>query len=166
MCGVFGFLSNDGEELDLDVLEQLAIETETRGRHAHGLAWIDPSDRTRSYRAPGRITDRLDCLERMAGAKVAIGHCRYATRGNYTDNANNHPFPCDGGWYVHNGTFLNHEALCESHDLLTSSACDSEVLGLLVEEAHGSLLERCRRSLEATTGAAAILGIWRRPRPA
>jgi hypothetical protein len=41
MCGIFGFLSKGGTGPNLARLRRIAAETETRGRHAFGLAWID-----------------------------------------------------------------------------------------------------------------------------
>ena len=165
MCGVFGFISNDNfTGPDLDRIARIAAVTETRGRHAHGLAWIDASGRLRQFKRAGRITDNADWLERIRGARVVIGHCRFATRGNPENLINNHPHPCDGGWIVHNGTAYNAERLACEWDLHPNSTCDSEVIGGLIETIEGeTLLERVQNAVELLEGPGVVLGLWARP---
>jgi glucosamine 6-phosphate synthetase-like amidotransferase/phosphosugar isomerase protein len=175
MCGVFGFVSRDGGKLNLAVLGRLAEATERRGPHAFGLAWIDRRGRLKCYKQTGRVSDHLGLLAMAADARMLIGHCRFATQGSPQDNINNHPHPADGGWIVHNGHVRDYERLLGAHDLYPVSACDSEVLGLLVERADGSVLDRCRAAVrqaapepEAGTlfGLAqplVLLGLWPRP---
>lgn len=163
MCGVFGFLATGAEGVDLDQLAELALSAESRGRHAHGLAWVDRAGRLRRFKAPGPISGNLGCLEFVRHAVAIVGHCRHATRGDPLANENNHPHPADGGWIVHNGTVLNAESLVRRLDLPASTACDSEVLGLLVEHFEGGLAERLEATINATDGEAAILGVWTRP---
>lgn len=162
MCGVFGFVSN-GEAVDFKRLRKIAIDTESRGAHAHGIAWIDGEGRLRRYKSPGRISKNLGCLELAKDARMIIGHCRYATHGAYEQNENNHPHPADGGWIVHNGIVHNYAHLARLYDLPVVSECDSEVLGLLLEVHDGSLLERSRTMVREATGGMVVLGLWARP---
>jgi glucosamine 6-phosphate synthetase-like amidotransferase/phosphosugar isomerase protein len=162
MCGVFGFVSN-GTRVDLKKLRAIAVDTERRGDHAHGLAWIDEAGRLRRYKSPGPISRNLRCLELVKYARVIIGHCRYATHGAYDQNENNHPHPSDGGWIVHNGVIHNERFLKRVHNLPTTSDCDSEVLALMIEEGNGTLLERSRDAIDQTQGALVMLGLWSRP---
>ena len=97
-------------------------------------------------------------------AEILIGHCRYATHGSPEDNSNNHPFPCDGGWLVHNGVIMNDEQLLEARDLHRVGECDSEALALTIEDIEGGLLERVVDSIDLTTGSLAIAALWSRPR--
>ena len=87
----------------------------------------------------------------------------FILRGNPQANENNHPHSADGGWIVHNGTVLNAGSLVRRFDLPASTACDSEVLGLLVEHFEGGLGDRLAAAINATDGEAAILGVWTRP---
>src|SRR5438270_12970439 len=144
MCGVFGFVSRDNGKVNLEVLGQIAEVTERRGPHAFGFAWIDRRGRLKCYKQTGRITDHLGLLLMAADARMLVGHCRFATQGSPDDNINNHPHPADGGWLVHNGQVRNYRELVDLFDLYPVSACDSEVLGLLIEQAKGGTLERCR----------------------
>jgi glucosamine 6-phosphate synthetase-like amidotransferase/phosphosugar isomerase protein len=175
MCGVFGFVSCDGGRPDLGVLARVARVTERRGPHAFGFAWIDGRGRLKCYKQTGRIGDHLGLLAMAADARMLVGHCRFATQGDPADNINNHPHPADGGWIVHNGQLPRYDELLRDFGLYPVSACDSEVLGLLVERARGTVLERCRAAVRAACpeGEAGslfgrrpplvLLGLWPRP---
>jgi glucosamine 6-phosphate synthetase-like amidotransferase/phosphosugar isomerase protein len=175
MCGVFGFVSRDKGRPDLRVLRRLAQVTERRGPHAFGFAWIDHRGRLKCYKQTGRISDHLGLLGMAADARMLIGHCRFATQGSPADNINNHPHPCDGGWIVHNGQVRNYEQLVDAFDLNPVSACDSEVLGLLIEQGTGNILDRCRDAVDLVTEPEdegtlfawqqplVLLGLWPRP---
>lgn len=163
MCGVFGFVSTSQSGPSRRLLRELALVTERRGRHAHGFAWIDPAGRLRRYKAPGRISANLGCLDRLRGARMVVAHCRYSTSGTPEENGNNHPHPSDGGWIVHNGTIYNAERLAFEWGLPTATDCDSETLGLLMEEQSGTLLERAAASMNLLEGPAVMLGLWSRP---
>ncbi len=149
MCGVFGFISEEGRPFNPRRMERIARATERRGPHAFGFAWIDSRGRLRSYKQTGRISDHLGLLRMAADARLLIGHCRYATHGDYHNNLNNHPFTCDGGHIVHNGTIPNHELLNDVHELWPVTECDSETLALLIEQGEGTLAERCAHAVGA-----------------
>ena len=175
MCGVFGFVSRDGGTVNLQVLGRIAEATERRGPHAFGFAWIDRRGRLKCYKQTGRVSDYLGLLALAADARMLVGHCRFATQGSPDDNINNHPHPADGGWIVHNGQIRAYRELVDAFDLNPVSACDSEVLGLLVEQAEGNVLDRCRAAVRAVapereTGLLfdapqplVLLGLWPRP---
>lgn len=175
MCGVFGFVSRDGGRLNLGTLARVARATEQRGRHAFGFAWIDQRGRLKCYKQTGRISDNLGLLGMAADARMLIGHCRFATQGDPADNINNHPHPADGGWLVHNGQVRNYAELVRTQGLCPVSDCDSEVLGLLVEQGDGNVLDRCQSAVEAvcpegepgslfaSSSPLVLLGLWPRP---
>ena len=165
MCGVFGFVSNNGRRPDLKRLEAIAAATQKRGRHAFGFAWIDSRGRLRSYKQTGRVVDYLGLLNMARDAKMLIGHCRFATQGDPANNLNNHPHPADGGWYVHNGVIGDYRAIIEEFDLYPVTDCDSEVIGLMIEEFDGSLSQRVVAATEqiAGDGSAVVLGLWCAP---
>lgn len=165
MCGIFGFISNNGSGPNLDRLRKIALATEARGPHAFGLAWVDERGRLKMYKQPGRISNHLGLLEMASDAQLLIGHCRWATHGDPRNNLNNHPHPVDGGWFVHNGVIHNHERLIEENCLAPVTDCDSEVLGLLVEELDGSLVERMIAATQlAGDSPLATMALWRSPK--
>lgn len=164
MCGVFGFVSYDGKGPAVGTLQKIAEATMSRGAHAFGFAWLDSRGRLHSFKQTGRIVDSLGLLGLAEDARMLIGHCRYATHGSPSNNLNNHPHPADGGWIVHNGVIRDHERIAQRNDFFPVSECDSEVLGLLIENGEGTLRQRCAAAIEeAGDSPLAMLGLWSRP---
>lgn len=164
MCGVFGFIGHEGKSVNLERLAQIATVTEKRGPHAFGFAWIDRAGRLRMYKQTGRISDHLGLLAMARDARMIIGHCRWATQGDPANNLNNHPHPADGGWIVHNGVISRYRDLATEHEVAMNTDCDSEVLGLMVEQFGGKLADRCAKAVGQVGGSPAVmLGLWHRP---
>jgi len=147
----------------MKVLKRLAIVTESRGEHAFGMAWIDPSGCLRSFKRPGSASDGLADLNQAREATAVVAHCRWATHGLPEDNRNNHPHKSGRGWIVHNGAVTNHAELAAQFDLQTETECDSEVLGLLIAAKKGNLLEKAAFTHRQAKGSMALLGLWTNP---
>lgn len=163
MCGIFGFFSANGRGPDLARLRRIAAETETRGRHAFGLAWINVDGTMHTFKRPGAATADLGDLDACRHAVALVGHCRWATHGDPQDNRNNHPHPAGRGWLVHNGVVRNYRELLRRYALRPATDCDSEVLGLLMMRRAGTLLERAAWATAQAEGPLALLGLWRSP---
>jgi len=164
MCGVFGFVSFDSKGPNLKRLGDIARVTMSRGKHAFGFAWLDGRGRLRMFKQKGRIVDHLGLLEMAHDARMLIGHCRWATHGDPQNNLNNHPHPADGGWIVHNGVIASHDEIAAENGLHPVTDCDSEVLGLLIEQGDGTVRERCIEAVQYASGSPlAMLGLWSRP---
>lgn len=163
MCGIFGYIAKHGRGPDLARLRRIALETETRGRHAFGLAWLDRDGALRTFKRPGAASESLDDLRMVRDAVVVVGHCRWATHGAPEDNRNNHPHPAGRGWLVHNGVVHNHQRLARDYRLAPRTQCDSEVLGLLLARMAGPIDLRAARAAEAADGPLALLGVWAKP---
>ncbi len=164
MCGIFGFVAKDDDcQMNMGVIQRLAKITESRGRHAWGLAWVDSQNRIRMYKQTGKISDSLGVLAMARDAKMLIAHCRYATHGDPENNLNNHPHPIDGGWLVHNGVIRDYHRLLFEHGLMPNTECDSEVIGLLYEDQTGSPLARSAKVLALTKGKSPMtwMALWR-----
>jgi glucosamine 6-phosphate synthetase-like amidotransferase/phosphosugar isomerase protein len=167
MCGVFGFVATGQGRLNLDRLKRIAKVTESRGHDAFGFAWIDARGRLRCFKQMGRITDALGLLSMMGDARMLIGHCRWATHGDQRRNINNHPHPADGGWIVHNGTLPDYRDVIEERGLAPVTECDSEVLGLLIEQLDGTLAQRCSAAVRIASPRydserpLVMLGLWK-----
>ena len=163
MCGVFGFITTEGEGPEVARLRRLALVTQSRGAHAFGLAWLDEGGRMRTFKRPGPAEAYLDELERCRRAVVVVGHCRFATHGSPRDNRNNHPHAAGAGQLVHNGVIHNHQQLVRRHRLKLRSECDSEVLALLIARGAGSIAHRSAWAANQAEGGLAMLGVWRGP---
>jgi len=163
MCGLFGFISKNHGRPDLGRLRAIALETQQRGAHAFGLAWIDPDGRLHAFKRPGPISAYLHELERCRDARVLVGHCRYATHGHPAVNDNNHPHRVGRGWLVHNGVVRNHRQIAERYGLATTTDCDSEVLGLLMAKIPGALTRRAAITVDAAEGPLAVMSLWAKP---
>lgn len=162
MCGVFGFVSRGNRPINLGILKQIARVTQRRGRDAWGMAWIDGRGRMHSFKQTGPVADHIGLLAMAHDARVLIGHCRFATRGDADNNLNNHPHPADGGWIVHNGVIRNYDSMLQRFQLWPTGDCDSEVLGLLIEQVEGTLLERCIDAVCAVEQSPLVLlGLWK-----
>lgn len=163
MCGVFGFITRRGAGPDIDRLRRIAVETQQRGDHAFGLAWVGADGRLQAFKRPGPATANLDDIKRCEGALAVVGHCRWATHGTPMDNRNNHPHAAGRGWFVHNGVVRNHARLARYFGLETTTQCDSEVLGLLIAKSSGPLEIRAGRTAQLADGPLVMLGVWARP---
>ena len=79
-----------------------------------------------------------------ADARMLVGHCRWATQGDPSNNLNNHPHPADGGWIVHNGQLRNYAELVGGIGLHPVSDVRQRGARPAGEQGKGSVLERCR----------------------
>jgi glucosamine 6-phosphate synthetase-like amidotransferase/phosphosugar isomerase protein len=166
MCSVWGFVARRGATVDTGILAKVAKANATRGPHAFGWAWVCSKGRLHHYKQSGDLRANLRLLGMLHGAKLVIGHQRWATHGHVGHNVNNHPHPVDGGHLVHNGVIGNHRELVEAYRLWMNSECDSEVLGLLVEQSEnesqaGRVIEAVN-AVESSSGLVA-LALWNKP---
>lgn len=169
MCGLYGFAGRSLDDRpDPDILADLAVQTERRGRHAWGLAWIDPAGRLQTRKGAGPVSRHLGLVRRVAAsAALVIGHCRWATHGAATDNRNNHPHPVLAGRFMHNGTVPEYARLYQRYGYQPRTDCDSEALGLLYRQAPAGwrLHDRWVWALEraAPGRPLALLALWPAP---
>ncbi|HEV8178152.1 MAG TPA: class II glutamine amidotransferase [Gemmatimonadales bacterium] len=159
---MFGFVSTSGKGPNFKRLDEIARSTEARGRHAWGMAWIDSAGRMRTFKQTGPVSDALGLLRMAQDARLLVGHCRYATQGDPDNNLNNHPHPADGGWIVHNGMIPFYRQVVRDYALHPVTDCDSELLGLLIENAAGRLIDRCTAAVESVPySPLVLLGLWK-----
>jgi len=117
MCGVFGFIRSNKLKDDrgtlFDLISELAVATQVRGRHATGYACRHYGIHYSAKRpvSAGKFiqTDYWTRLIDKGMPDALIGHCRYATKGAPADNRNNHPFQSRRYYLVHNGTLRKNE---------------------------------------------------------
>lgn len=149
MCGIVGYIgSQDAKEILVKGLEKL----EYRGYDSSGIAILNDSG-LHLYKEKGRIAALREVIDPEQGARVGIGHTRWATHGK-PSKRNAHPHQSHNGRFtvVHNGVIENYQELKEKSlaHIPFSSDTDTEVIvqkmeqlvesGLSVEEAFRQLL--------------------------
>lgn len=148
MCGILGYTGESSEGQwgqTLEILKQLFIATEHRGKHATGFVARTEPFRNRLWydiileKQPVSASEFVEQNQVWKQLKhkrcsTVLGHCRWATHGDPCDNQNNHPFTGRLNLYlVHNGILINHRAICNQHHLTVKSECDSEAILRYVE---------------------------------
>jgi glucosamine--fructose-6-phosphate aminotransferase (isomerizing) len=159
MCGIVGYVgSDDALPVVLEGLRRL----EYRGYDSAGVALVD-GELTVLKRAGklGRLEEWLEA-EGAPTSTVGMGHTRWATHGEPTDE-NAHPhLDCDGRIAViHNGiieNFMDLRARLEACGHKLGSETDTECIAHLIEEHRGgSLADAVRAAVHELEGAYAIV---------
>jgi glucosamine--fructose-6-phosphate aminotransferase (isomerizing) len=166
MCGIVGYA---GRRSAADIILSGLKRLEYRGYDSAGVALhIAGSSSLTLIRRAGKIANLEAAMEEnraaLAPATLGIGHTRWATHGQPTEN-NAHPHLSRNGQFaiVHNGIIDNYLSLREK---LTAqgypfrSETDSEVIAHLIEECYDGDLRTAVAAaiekLEGTYGIAVI----------
>ena len=136
MCGIYGCIAEEAAGKVLEGLRKL----EYRGYDSAGLAAIFSEDdlQIETERTTGYVSDLVNKANgRFDGARISIGHTRWATHGGITD-ANAHPHTSEDGkiTIVHNGIIENSLELFSRISNLgykLSSETDTEVIVHLLD---------------------------------
>ena len=147
MCGIIGYVGSDNAVRK--VLRGLKF-LEYRGYDSSGIA-IASEGKIFIRKKEGRVKALENCLDsNPVSGNTAIGHTRWATHGEPSDN-NAHPFVSNDGIFavVHNGIIENYLALKElliSKGFVFHSQTDSEVIANLIqfcykEDSESAILE-------------------------
>ena len=162
MCGIVGAFSRKGAVLD-GMLEGLRV-LEYRGYDSCGVAVVE-GEKVEIRRKVGRLTELEKLLAdgALAGARIGVGHTRWATHGAPSDE-NAHPHSDGRGRLalVHNGiieNFLELRRELQAEGRVFTSETDTEVLSHLVgrELARGlKLVDAVRAALARVHGYYAI----------
>jgi len=84
---------------------------EHRGRDATGAAWVAPQSLAVYFQKDNVPASKFIPMLNLEGARTAILHTRYGTKGTATNPANNHPIVLPGMVGIHNGMLRNDDAL-------------------------------------------------------
>ena len=155
MCGIIAYT---GQRQCKDLLYQGLRKLEYRGYDSAGLSVLSDG-RIELVRAVGNLNSLEKALEGngCAGARLGLGHTRWATHGRpSTENAHPH-LDCEGRVsIVLNGIIENYQELRaslieEGHEF--ASETDAEVVAHLVEKFYGGdLVEAVRKSIGEIRG--------------
>ena len=142
MCGIVGYC---GPKKTGDVLLEGLRRLEYRGYDSAGIC-VPDSDTLRVFKCVGKIKDLSGIVPAELDGSSGIGHTRWATHGEVTDE-NAHPHAdCDEKLaIVHNGIIENYAVLKEKLELEGhefKSSTDSEVIAHLVSTLYEDDLEQ------------------------
>lgn len=158
MCGIVGYM---GYREAVPVLLQGLERLEYRGYDSAGIAVVDATG-LKVAKSSGRLTELKARLNgHLDGARLGIGHTRWATHGRPND-INAHPhLDCSGQFaVVHNGIIENYQELrqwltAEGHRFISET--DTEVLSHLIEHYYrGDLLKALLSILPKVKGSYAL----------
>ena len=134
ICGIFGFCG----KFDVDIVERLFISHQARGKDAAGLAYI--TDKSMVYIKNGVMPISFVKEGHVKGIKespsLMVCHTRAATKGDKSNNVNNHPFidKSTKVALVHNGIISNYDEIIAKEKFKLDGECDSEVILALVSK--------------------------------
>ena len=167
MCGIIGYVGDEQKAIEV-ILDGLS-KLEYRGYDSAGLAIIE-NGKIFIEKKSGKLENLRNALKgKEESAYVGIGHTRWATHGNPTDE-NSHPhFSSDRKVaVVHNGIIENYLELKEEltkEGYVFTSQTDSEVVAHLFSKHYdGDMLSTLRKVTERVRGSYA-LGIIERENP-
>ena len=158
MCGIVGYI---GDKDVSSVLMAGLWKLEYRGYDSSGIAVVDDGD-LKVRKSFGKLMKLQELLQREpVGGTVGIGHTRWATHGEPSDQ-NAHPqTDCQGKIaVVHNGIIENYYVLKE--DLMRKkhifkSSTDTEVIAHIIEEEYnGDLKDAVLKAVRRLEGSFAI----------
>lgn len=129
MCGIVGVSLNNVTERDIELVTNVLLETQIRGKHASGIAWFNGTE-LNTIKEPIPISELLDKVrvsDLVYDDKLSfIAHIRYST----SNLEYNQPIGDNEFSIVHNGvvTQRDPEFWEEDHGYICSTKNDSELL--------------------------------------
>ena len=159
MCGIVGYIgSRQAAPLLLEGLERLSY----RGYDSAGIAVMDQSGKMGVCKTKGKV-ERLKQIvdNHPLHGKIGIGHTRWATHGEPSDQ-NAHPHTDVQGdiAVVHNGIIENHAQLrryLEQCGETFASQTDSEVIAHLLHRLYnGNMLQTLQKAIGMLEGSYAV----------
>jgi len=184
MCGIFGILAKAeagiSQPLAENIIRELFILSETRGKESSGIAVRSAVDRTihvtkddvpasELIASPEYRTFLKKALEpAFANGQrelAVIAHSRLVTNGTQEHNFNNQPCVKDGMVMVHNGIVTNVDELWAKYAgrIERNYEVDTEVLAalfrLFLKEGHGAVeaIQKVFREMEGAASVAILI---------
>lgn len=144
MCGICGYIGKSTNiDLTYELITQLFVKTEVRGKDASGFWGTEPDDgRIIYHKEPIKSSEfvkkKIWRNIKKINPDLLLVHARLASPGVGLPsvNKNNHPFVSEDGTIglIHNGKVPYPEYTALKEDYEVRGACDSEMLLRLFEE--------------------------------
>ena len=158
MCGIVGYI---GDKQATPILLEGLKKLEYRGYDSAGIAVLRDGN-IEIKKSKGRISVLEEAIKKddLIGS-VGIGHTRWATHGEPSDN-NSHPHLSQSGIIavVHNGIIENYQPLKKllvREDYKFKSETDTEVIANLMEYYYkGDIVETVEKVLDRIEGSYAL----------
>ena len=133
MCGIVGYI---GKKNALPILIDGLRKLEYRGYDSAGVAYLE-NDNINIIKSVGRIDLLESKLNMKSPSVIGIGHTRWATHGEPSEN-NAHPHISNDGnvTLVHNGIIENYQELIKKlkkHGYQFYSETDTEILANIID---------------------------------
>lgn len=165
MCGIIGYV---GEKPAAGKVVIGLSRLEPRGYDSFGLVVIDSENQSTLYKRKATENGFSEFKENMPkniSGSIGIGHTRWATHGNITDeNAHPHSSFDEKIFIVHNGMLDNYETLISKYELedFMKSQTDSEVIAHMIARnidlgnTFQEAFEKTIKELEGSFGVAVV----------
>lgn len=154
MCGIIGVIKSGGA---VEEAYRGLRRLEYRGYDSAGLS-VRTEDGIVTVKRGGRVSELEPLLDGLEG-DIAIGHTRWATHGQPTDE-NAHPHTSGKFSVVHNGIIENYRELKDeliSRGITFLSDTDSEVIVKLIDENYsGNVLKAVAAAVKRLRGSFAL----------
>ena len=141
MCGIVGCIGKSSNpELTYQLLTNLLIASQVRGKHATGYYLVDENGDEHSFKSPIPASMFVTTSEwknvEALDPKAIIMHARFKTRGSETDSNNNHPHisKTKNIALVHNGSLYDSQQYRKDYHLLGET--DSELILKIILKAN------------------------------
>lgn len=120
----------------------LLVGVQSRGKDASGFAYVKSNGNTNFAKAAVQASDFVKIPGHLLAAQPEqmpqnlLLHARYATKGEPSNNQNNHPLysKMSGLCMIHNGWFVNDGEVKEQFSLKPDAEVDTEVYLRLIEK--------------------------------
>jgi len=170
MCGIAAILLHPQErspEMWREIKDNLSLNllfNEERGKKATGLAVVQADGQATMQKLPVPASEFItlpeyeSLLETLnAQSALILGHTRRPTKGDPSDNRNNHPLRAGPVFGIHNGHINNDDELFAVCNCPREGQVDSEVIVRLLEtlppaKLNGSYLAAVQSQLQQLQG--------------
>jgi len=163
VCGIIGYV---GPKAAGPILLEGLRRLEYRGYDSSGIAILDHDGALTVLKRAGKLAELAATIEEPPAGNIGLGHTRWATHGEVTDQ-NAHPHTSSSGdiMVVHNGIVENYReirARLEAAGLETITQTDTEVIPQLISlyrREGGDFLTAMRRAMGDLQGGNAIVAL-------